>query len=357
MIKLLRKAIDGLSERTKTGPLQFIHPVFEAVDAALFDPDYAAAQAPFIRDALNAKRYVFSVVIAAMPILALSTWFYGYKVPLMLFLAYGLGALVEGIFAWSRKETISEGFLVTGILFVLIFPVTTPLWIFSIAVVFGIIFGKEVYGGVGNNIFNPALVGRLFVFISWPAAVSPPEYLKPAGRLLSYVGTGVDAITTASPLALFKTGNIADFHTLFVGPRAGCIGEISSVLIIAGGLYLIAVRVVNWRTIFALFTAVAAAHFALAGFAGKMMPLSLEFFGGGLLLGAFFMASDPVTGPSSKMSKYIYGAFIGACVVIFRRFTPLVESVMFSILLANAVVPLIDAGSRHFRKLKEKTYV
>ncbi|MBN2725152.1 MAG: RnfABCDGE type electron transport complex subunit D [Deltaproteobacteria bacterium] len=356
-MKFIRKFLDKITEKTTSGPARFINPLFEAVNTALFDPDIPVDRSPYIRDALNAKRYVFSVVIALTPVLMMSTWYYGYKVLLMLLLAYGIGGFIEALFAYFRKETISEGFLVTGLLFVLIFPVTIPLGVFAVAVVFGIIFGKEVFGGVGHNVFNPALVGRLFVFLSWPRAVSPPVYLKPTERLFEYASSTIDAVSQASPLALFKgTGVSSSFSTLFLGPKPGCIGEISSLLIIAGGIYLILMRVVNLRILISILTAVVLTHFILSLFNTSMMPLSLQITGGGLLLGAFFMSSDPVTSPRSNSGKYIYGAFIGTGVVIFRHFTPLIESMMFSILLGNAFSPLMDEAAIHFRKKKESSY-
>ncbi len=360
-MKVLRDLLDTLSERTKKGLFRPVHPLVEAVNAALFDPDIPTDRAPYIRDAINTKRYVFTVVIALMPIVAMATWYYGLRIPLLLLWSYAVGAIVESIFAFFRKETISEGFLVTGMLFVLIFPVNTPLWMYTISIVFGIVFGKEVFGGVGHNPFNPALVGRLFALISWPAAVSPPTYIEPKYRLFEFLTANSDAVTGATPLALMKShpdlASSIPLQQLLLGPKGGSVGEISSVLIILGGLYLIVIRVVNWRIPVAILAGAlgTAALFKLLGPQGTPGPV-LHLFSGGLLLGTFFMASDPVTSPDTGLGKWVYGLLTGVLIIVIRAFAPLVEGVMFSIILMNVAAPLIDEGVRVRRLRREARY-
>jgi RnfABCDGE-type electron transport complex D subunit len=362
-VKIVRNFLDKINKKTQKGPLKYVNPLIEAVNTALFDPDINTSNAPHIRDANNNKRYIFSVVIAMMPILLLATWFYGLRVPLMVVFAYGVGAVVETIFAYHRKEAVNEGFLVTGMLFVLIFPVTTPLWIFAIAIIFGTIFGKEVFGGVGNNPFNPALVGRIFAMLSWPAQVSPSTYITPQSRLFDYVSTNADAVTTASPLSILKTGganSIFDnvpLYELFWGPKAGAIGEISSFLIIIGGIYLILIKIINWRIPLAILVSSGITAFALQILNPQLHGNPLfHILSGGVLLGAFFMATDPVSSPDTAGGKWIYGIFIGVLIIVIRGFSPLLEGVMFSILLMNIFSPLIDEIFRHFRKRKERSY-
>ncbi|PKN23970.1 MAG: hypothetical protein CVU65_13070, partial [Deltaproteobacteria bacterium HGW-Deltaproteobacteria-22] len=230
--------LDRVGDRVKKSPAAPLYPLVEAVNAAMFSPDENTTQAPFVRDALSTKRFVIPVVMALFPVLALATWFYGLKVPVMLLVAYTTGAIVESIFAWTRNEHIHEGFLVTGILMVMIFPVTTPLWVFVIATVFGIVFGKEVFGGVGQNPVNPALVGRMFVFLSWPALVAPSAYPEPVYRLTTWFSSAADAVTSATPLAMLKLGEVppdASMVNLLWQLKPGCIGEISSLLLILGG--------------------------------------------------------------------------------------------------------------------------
>ncbi|MBU1239808.1 RnfABCDGE type electron transport complex subunit D [Myxococcota bacterium] len=360
-MKFLRNLLDRMNKKTEKGILKPIHPLVEAVNVALFDPDIPTSRAPFVRDALNTKRYVFTVVIALSPVLAMATWYYGLRIPLLLLWSYFVGATVETVFAYFRKETISEGFLVTGLLFVLIFPVDTPLWMYTVSIVFGIVFGKEVFGGVGHNPFNPALVGRMFALISWPAAVSPATYIEPKYRLFELLTSRTDAVTSATPLTLLKnSSDLASsipLEQLLLGPRGGSVGEISSLLLILGGLYLILIRVVNWRIPFAIL----AGSFTAGGLLYLVDPSRypspvFQLLAGGLLLGAFYMASDPVTSPDTGAGKWIYGLLTGVLVIVIRCFSPLVEGVMFSIILMNVAAPLIDEGVRTFRRRREARY-
>jgi len=354
-MRFLARLLDRAQERVKRSPAAPLYPLIEAVNAALFSPDETAARAPFIRDALSTKRFVIAVVIALFPVLALATWFYGLKVPVMLLVAYGTGAVVESVFAWSRGEHIHEGFLVTGILMVLIFPVTTPLWVFVIATVFGIVFGKEVFGGVGQNPVNPALVGRMFVFLSWPALVAPSAYPEPAFRLLEWYSPAADAVTAATPLLQLKTGALppdASLLQLLWQVKPGCIGEISSGLLILGGLYLVFVRVVNFRIPLGMLAGSALAT-GLLGLFRPMPDLVGAWLSGGFLLGMFFMATDPVTIPATRAGKWIAGILCGLLVVIIRALTPLVEGVMFAVVLMNLASPLLDEGVRALERRKE----
>jgi RnfABCDGE-type electron transport complex D subunit len=357
-MRFLARLLDRAGERVKRSPAAPLYPLVEAVTAALFSPDEAAGQAPFVRDALSTKRFVIAVVIALFPVLALATWFYGLKVPVMLVVAYGTGAVVESVFAWRRGEHIHEGFLVTGMLMVLIFPVTTPLWVFVIATVFGIVFGKEVFGGVGRNPVNPALVGRLFVFLSWPALVAPSAYPEPAYRLLEWFSPGADAVTAATPLAQLKSGALppdASLLQLLWEVKPGCIGEISAGLLILGGLYLIFVRVVNFRVPLGMLAGSAAATLLL-GIFRPMPDLVGAWLTGGFLLGMFFMATDPVTIPATRAGKWIAGGLCGLLVVLIRALTPLVEGVMFAIVLMNLASPLVDEGVRALERRREARY-
>lgn len=354
-MKRIAQWLDHVGDRMKKGPAAPLYPLLEAVNAAMFSPDETAQQAPFVRDALSTKRFVIPVVIALFPVLALATWFYGIKVPVMLLIAYTTGAIVESIFAWTRGEHIHEGFLVTGILMVMIFPVTTPIWVFVIATVFGIVFGKEVFGGVGQNPVNPALVGRMFVFLSWPALVAPSAYPEPAYRLTTWFSSAADAVTSATPLAMVKLGEIppdASMINLLWQLKPGCIGEISSLLLILGGLYLVFVQVVNFRIPLGMIAGSIAGAVLVSAF--RPMPdLMTQWLSGGFLLGMFFMATDPVTIPSTRVGKWIAGGLCGFLVVLLRVFTPLVEGVMFAIVLMNLSSPLIDEAVRALRLRKE----
>ncbi|MGM0595984.1 MAG: RnfABCDGE type electron transport complex subunit D [Myxococcota bacterium] len=359
-MKLIRNLLDKSVEKTKKGKLSLLHPMLDAVNTGLFDPDNPTKNAPHIRDANNSKRFIISVVIALFPVLLFSIYHYGLKVLWMLVFSYAIGAVVESFFAWFKQESINEGFLVTGLLFVLIFPINTPLWIFAIAIVFGIIFGKEVFGGVGQNPFNPALTGRIFAVLSWPSAVSPTEYIIPNGYFDKLYLQASDALTTATPLSNLNSSNLVenlDPGFLILGPSPGCIGEISSFLLILGGIYLIATKVVNFRVPLAALISVTVFTGILHYFFPSSNPSPFfHIFTGGLLLGVLFMATDPVVCPDTSTGKWIYGFFLGISIILIRKFTPLPEGVMFSILIMNIFAPLMDEGVRAVRMKKEKAY-
>lgn len=357
-MKRLAHMLDRTGDRLRHSIAAPLYPLMEAVTAALFSPNERTTCAPFIRDALSTKRFVIPVVIALFPQLVIATWFYGLKVPVMLFIAYTIGALVESVFAWSRGEHIHEGFLVTGMLLVMIFPITTPLWVFVIATVFGIVFGKEVFGGVGRNPVNPALTGRLFVFLSWPALVAPSAYPLPQFRLFEWFSSAPDALTSATPLALTKLGHVSltePMPQLLLQVKPGCIGEISALVVIVGGIYLILVQVVNFRIPLGMLGGSAIAHFFYSFFI-PMPDLFTQWLSGGFLLGAFFMATDPVTIPITRIGKWVAGVLCGVLVVTLRRFTPLIEGVMFAIILMNFSSPLIDEVVFAVRRRRETHY-
>ncbi|MGI9537857.1 MAG: RnfABCDGE type electron transport complex subunit D, partial [Desulfocapsaceae bacterium] len=180
----------------KRGNLAFLKPLYEAIEFIFFYPPARTATAPHVRDPLDIKRYMTIVIVALLPSICASIWFFGPRILLMILVSYAVGGLVEVIFACVRKTEIHEGFFVTGILFPLILPPATPLWVVAVGVFVGVFFGKEVFGGTGHNIFNPALVGRLFVTISFPTILTSGWTAPGAWR------GAVDAVSSATPMAL-----------------------------------------------------------------------------------------------------------------------------------------------------------
>ena len=272
-------------------------------------------------------------IIALLPATVGAVVFFGWRVLLMIIASYVAGGIVEVAFALIRKRHIEEGFLVTGLIFPLVLPPTTPIWVVAVGCAIGVFFGKEVFGGTGRNVFNPALVGRLFITIAFPEIMSA-SWQKPF----------VDAITTATPLASFKTaGELAPLADLFIGNVAGSIGEVFRIGILVGGIFLMLSKVANWRIPVSYLAAV-----ALFSWIGNLIspetvaPPLFQLLSGGLLFGAMFMATDPVTSPFTKESKFIFGALCGVLTVIIRTFSGYTEGVMFSIIFLNALTPLID---------------
>ncbi|MCK4821596.1 NADH:ubiquinone reductase (Na(+)-transporting) subunit B, partial [bacterium] len=264
------------------------------------------------------------------------------------------GGLWEAIFAVIRKHELSEGFLVTGMLIPLILPPTIPLWQVAAATSFGVIFGKEFFGGVGMNIFNPALVTRAFLFFAYPRSISGNSVWILAGK------STADTYTMASPLALSAEagGSIVEFlHSggytfikMFIGLIPGSIGETSVPAILLGALILIATGVGSWRIMLSVFAGgiiMSSLFILLSPSQSNIMALPPHYhlIMGGFAFGAVFMATDPVSWASTNIGKYIYGFFIGLLAIMVRTLNPAYpEGMMLSILFMNLFAPLIDYG-------------
>lgn len=344
LLKIFKKVHPTFS---KGGKLALFHPVFEAMENFFFAPSSKTGMAPYVRDPLDVKRFMSMVIIALLPCLLASVYFFGLRLLVMIAISYAAGGAVEVLFAMVRKENINEGFLVTGMLFPLILPPNLPLWMVGMGVAFGVFVGKELFGGTGRNVFNPALVGRCFLALAYPAAMAG-NWIKPSyaltGRLFEYVTpANVNAITTATPLALAKQGHLASVAHMFLGSVPGSIGETSGIAIVIGGIFLLVTRVANWRTVVSILLSSA----VLAGILHynqpeRFAPIAWHLCAGGLLFGAFFMATDPVTCPATNGGKWVYGVIIGVVTMLIRNFTGYVEGVMFAILLGNIVAPILD---------------
>lgn len=347
-MKILLKVFEAVRPSFEQGgKLRPFKPVYEALEHALFAPSTTTVTAPHVRGPLDVKRFMSMVVISLVPCVLAAFYFFGLRMAAMILVSYAAGGAVEVVFAIVRKEDIYEGFLVTGLLFPLILPPLLPLWMVALGVAFGVFIGKELFGGTGRNVFNPALVGRCFLSLAYPKTMAA-SYLEPsralAGRLLTYVdASNVDAISSATPLALAKQGEFGSLSHLFLGSVSGSAGETSAIAIILGGVFLLLTRVANWRTVVSILGSFALLggilHYANPQAVG---PVLWHLCAGGLLFGAFFMATDPVTSPTSNAGKWIYGIVIGAVTVLIRNFTGYVEGVTFAILLGNIVAPILD---------------
>ncbi len=352
------KALLGLFERLRRhfdegGKLRIAKPIFSAAEHFFFAPATRTASVPHIRDPLDVKRFMSMAIIALVPCVLASIYFFGLRVLAMIVVSYAAGGAVEVAFAIVRKDQINEGLLVTGLLFPLILPPALPLWMVAAGVAFGVLVGKELFGGTGRNLFNPALVGRCFLALAYPKAMSS-SWVKPIaefpGRLTQYVSaSSLDAVTSATPLATAKQGQWAALSDMFFGNVSGSVGETSALLIIIGGVFLLLSRVANWRTVVGVlgsFTLLSAGlHWSGSAPATPLWHL----LAGGLLFGAFFMATDPVTSPTTNAGKWVYGTIIGLTTVLIRNFTGYVEGVTFAILLGNITAPILDEVVVHFR--------
>ncbi len=346
------KLASTLLERTRPhfeegGKLARLKPVFQALDTFLFAAPYKTHNRPFGRDALDVKRYMSMVIIALFPSFIAGLYFFGWRLLLMLIVSYVAGGLVEVLFAVIRKEEINEGFLVTGFIFPLILPPGIPLWMVAVGVIFGVLVGKEIFGGTGRNLFNAALVGRIFLFLGYPSPMTS-NWIQPAGSVWGRLGmlpslAPAEAVTSATPLVQGKAGQFSEPLDLFLGNVMGSAGETSALAILLGGVFLLAVGVASWRTVLGVLLSFSALTALLHAVVPEVVsPLWFFLLSGGFLFGTFFMATDPVTGPITLPAKFAYGVLIGLTTLIIRSFSGFVEGVMFAILFGNICAPLMD---------------
>jgi RnfABCDGE-type electron transport complex D subunit len=331
-MKIAKTLFEGLKKNRLLRPIK---PIIETFEGIVLGSPYATSGAPHFLDHIEIKRYMSTVILALIPTTVAAVVFFGWYVLAMILTSYVVGGLIEVLFALIRKKEIEEGFLVTGLIFPLILPPTVPLWVVAVGIAFGVFFGKEVFGGTGRNIFNPALVGRIFITIAFPQIMSATWRLPFS-----------DAITTATPLAVYRSSQAAaPYLDLLLGQVAGSTGEVFRIGIIAGAVLLMMSRVSSWRITLSYLGSVAL--FALVAHAlgpDTFAPPLFQLLAGSVLFGAVFMATDPVTSPATKPGKFIFGIGCGIITVVIRSLSGFTEGVMFSIVIMNAFTPLIDSA-------------
>lgn len=272
---------------------------------------------------------------ALLPLFVFSVFAYGFRPIWLGIWVFATGIFVEYLFEKEKKKPVSEAVLVSCMLFLLSLPPNTPFWVAVIGVAFGIAFGKEVYGGFGRNVFNPAIVGRLFVYITFPSFMTM-GWAKPSLF-------GLDAVSSATPLALMREGQSIRFLDLFLGWRAGSLGEAPVFLIIIAAIYLIITKTASWRLMVSTYLSAGILSFLLDVFnAPKALPTLPALFSGSLLFVTVFMATEPITAPKKIKSQWVYGMIIGVTGVIIRTFSLFSEGWSFAILMGNLFAPLLD---------------
>jgi Na+-transporting NADH:ubiquinone oxidoreductase subunit B len=367
-MKALRNYIDKIKPTfQKGGKLEALHSTFEAFETFLFVPNKVTTVGAHIRDAIDMKRTMSVVVMALMPALLFGMWNVGYqhalstgavmtfwevflygfiKVFPIIAVSYIVGLGIEFAFAQSRKHEVNEGFLVTGMLIPLIVPADIPLWMVAIATAFAVVIGKEVFGGTGMNIFNPALLARAFLFFAYPSYMSGDK-IWVSGMIK---GEGiVDGFSGATPLAnaaAHHMDKIPSTWDMFIGTIPGSIGETSTLAILIGALFLIITGIGSWKIMLSTVLGGLSIGFLFNIFAVNPfmeIPAWHHLIMGGFAFGAVFMATDPVSGAQTEKGKWIYGFLIGFFAVLVRVLNPAYpEGMMLSILLMNAFAPLID---------------
>lgn len=370
-MKIAQKLLNSVRPHFKIGGrLEKLHPAFDALETFLFVPGHTTSHGVHVRDAVDLKRTMFTVIIALVPTMLFGMWnvgyqhhlAYGMEAPLMdnflfgfwktlpiIIVSYAVGLGVEFIFAIVRNHQVSEGYLVTGLLIPLTMPVTIPLWMVALAAIFCTVLGKEIFGGTGMNFMNPALLARAFLFFAFPAYMSGDIWtdLSPeAGHAL------VDAYSGATNLVIFDANfaKLPSASDMFWGFEQGSIGETSAFACLIGALILIITGIGSWQIIFSCFAGALLMGLLLNGLAPADIPTHAmhtpayyHWLMGGFAFGAVYMATDPVSAAQTEKGKWIYGFLIGAFTVVLRVFNPAYpEGVMLSILLMNVFAPLID---------------
>ena len=367
-MNFLRKKLDKLKPRfTKGGKYARLQSVFEGFESFMFVPDKVTFKGSHIRDSIDLKRTMTVVIIALLPALLFGSyntglqyfrstgvdpsvlqafWFGFLKILPLIMVSYVVGLGIEFIAAQIRGHEINEGYLVTGLLIPLIMPIDVPLWMLALAVAFSVILGKEVFGGTGMNIFNPALLARAFLFFSYPAWMTGDKVWTEG---LTAGKNVIDGFSGATPLSLSAAGEISklpSFMDMFIGTIPGSVGETSSLAILIGAAILVITGIGSWKIMVSVFGGglfMGILLNALSANAYMELPFYYHFVMGGFAFGAVFMATDPVTGSQTEKGKWIYGFLIGVLSILIRVLNPAYpEGVMLAILLMNVFAPLID---------------
>ena len=354
------------------GKFHAFHSLYDGLETFAFVPNTTGRKGGVnIHDAIDSKRIMSFVVLALLPALFFGMYNVGYQnalaaggdmtdhVGMFLFglaavlpkivVSYIVGLGIEFVVAQWKKEEIQEGFLVSGIIIPMIIPVNTPLWILALAVAFSVIFAKEIFGGTGMNIFNPALITRAFLFFSYPSAMTGDDSVWVAQNTIFGLGYDVpEAFSAATPLGEAAVAGFPGFTSetiqdAVIGLVPGCIGETSVIAIALGGLLLLYTGIASWKIMLSVFVGGAATGYLMQVLGLTEIQWYEQLVLGGFAFGAVFMATDPVTSCRTECGKYVYGLLIGFIAVLVRVLNPgYPEGMMLAILLLNLFASLID---------------
>jgi len=401
----IREILDNLKKPFEKGQkLEKFYPAFDAFETFLFVPNHTSKTGAHIRDAIDLKRVMITVIIALMPALIYGIYNTGFqylsqtpdsfttldaiihgssKVIPMIAVSYIVGLSIEFLFAIWRGHQVNEGYLVTGLLIPMIMPVDIPLWMVGVSVAFAVIIGKEAFGGTGMNILNPALTARAFAFFAYPTYMSGNQvWVSEASNVDGVSGetifgnqvwvseaSNVDGVSGETILGMLAAGNSTEqfgIMEMFIGNIPGSIAETSTLMVLIGAFILIYTGVGSWRIMVGgvLGAAITGMLFNLWG-ANALMSFdwAQHLIVGGFAFGIVFMATDPVSAAQTQKGKWIYGILVGILCILIRVFNPAYpEGVMLAILLMNVFAPTIDhyvieasVKRREKRSLKLKT--
>ena len=371
----LRQRVDKIKPAfSEGGRFAWLHSTFEAFESFLFVPDDTTRNGSHIRDAVDMKRTMITVVIALMPAFLFGIWNVGYqhfiaigedagfwqmvgfgllKVLPTVIVSYVVGLAIEFAFAQIRHHQVNEGYLVTGLLIPMILPPDIPLWMVAMATAFAVLIGKEAFGGTGMNIVNPALLARAFLFFAYPSVMSGDKV---------WIAEQPDAVSGATPLGTLMSGGteLPSAWTMFWGGIPGSMGETSKIAILLGAAILMVTGIANWRIIVSVIAGgvgMGLVFNAIGATPYMEMPFYYHLLMGGFLFGAVFMTTDPVTAAQTNTGKWIYGLLIGVFAVLLRVLnSAYAEGMMLAILLMNCFAPLIDhcVIARNIRMRKQR---
>ena len=373
-MKFVQNLFDTTRPAVTTGKLKGLYPLHNALETMFFVPNHNAHSGAHVRDAIDMKRTMVTVIFALVPALIFGLFNSGYqhhlaigqiesgwanfwtlenalygalKVIPMIAVTYIAGLAIEIYFAYRNKHAVNEGFLVSGILIPLIMPVDIPLWMVAISTAFAVLIGKEVFGGTGMNILNPALTARAFAFFAYPTYMSGDKVWSGLSN--------VDGVSSATALGQYASTGTNSFGVIdgFLGLVPGSIGETSTLAILVGAVFLIATGVGSWKIMLSAVLGAVTMGLIFNGVADLMIspeqqsylavPFYYHLVFGGFAFGAVFMATDPVSAAHTETGKWIYGFLVGFFSIMIRVFNPAYpEGVMLAILFMNVMAPLID---------------
>ena len=370
-MKLFKNVLNGIKPHFEQGgKLEKLYPAYDAFETFLFVPDHTSKSGSHIHDAIDLKRTMFSVIIALLPALIFGMWNIGYqhftaigvepqlmdsflygalRVLPMIVVSYGVGLGIEFAFAISRGHSVNEGYLVTGLLIPMIMPADLRLWMLAISVAFAVVIGKEVFGGTGMNILNPALTARAFLYFAYPTVMSGDKVWVSLNNQMPVDGySGATALSDAYNGLVDKVPSLLES---FIGTIPGSASETSALLILVGAAYLIATGIGSWRVIISgivggivmgMIFNYFSASIESTNYLLKINPIH-QICLGGFLFGVVFMATDPVSAAQTNTGKWIYGFLIGLLGILIRVVNPAYpEGIMMAILFMNVMAPLID---------------
>ncbi|MFI3301655.1 MAG: NADH:ubiquinone reductase (Na(+)-transporting) subunit B [Rikenellaceae bacterium] len=372
-MKGLRKFVDNIKPNfVKGGKLWFLESLFDSIETMMFVPNLTTVKGAHIRDTNDTKRVMTVVITALIPAILFGIYNAGLQNSLMLgiettffekictglwvlipmiVVSYGVGLGIEVFFAQIHHSEVSEGFLVSGLLIPMVMPADIPLWMLALSTAFAVIFGKEVFGGTGMNIFNPALLARAFAFFAYTPYMSGAEVWVDGMSKAVKAGEVCDSYTGATALEQLVNNVPAaerSYSTMdaFLGFIPGSFGETSTAAILIGAAILLVTGIASWRTMLSVFVgggAMALLFNAVGDSVYMQLSMIDHFVVGGFAFGAVFMATDPVTSSQTNTGKYIVGFMTGAIAILIRVINPAYpEGMMLSILFMNALAPLVD---------------